>query len=193
MNGMPVGGHESSGSGWVTGVAVLAAVLLLLAWLFVSATLALRGDNVEKPNRIPQFYGFTVCLLAIIVGLITIASIIGTLFDRANPLDSSGTFGESLTSFAAFKATDAARLVLVESPVAGAGVQPHANDSTRVRSDSSLRVEYDARVADRVAHVRYDTNKSLVTNGLLLLAAIVLFAIHWKWLRRMHDAAPAQS
>lgn len=191
MNGMPLGGYESSGSVWITGVAIIAAVLLVLSWLFASATLALRGDNVEKPNRIPQFYGFTVCLLAIIVGLTTISSIIGTLFDRANPLDSSGTFGQSLASFSAFKATGAARRVFVESQAAGAGVQRYTMDSTRLRSDSSLRAEYNARVADRVAHVRYDTSKSLVTNGLLLLAAIVLFAIHWKWLRRMNGAAPA--
>lgn len=191
MNGLAFGADATPGSMLMTAVAVVFVALLLLAWLFVSATLALRGDNVEKPNRIPQFYGFTVCLLAIIVGLTTISSIIGTLFDRANPLDSSGTFGQSLTSFSAFKATGGARRVFVESPVAGAGVQRNTMDSTRLRSDSSLRAEYNARVTDRVTHVRYDTNKSLVTNGLLLLAAIVLFELHWRWLRRMNGAAAA--
>jgi hypothetical protein len=46
-------------------------------------------------------------------------------------------------------------------------------------------------VSDRLAHVRYDTSKSLVTNALLLLVAIVLFVLHWRWLRRMNGAAPA--
>jgi len=191
MNGMAFGSDVGPGSLWMDAAGIVFVVLLLLAWLFMAANLALRGDTVEKPNRIPQFYGFTVCLLAIVVGLITVSSIIGTLFDRANPLDSSGTFGESLTSFSAFKATGRGRFVLVESRVAGVGVQPNTKDSTRVRSDSSMRAEYDARVSDRIAHVRYDTNKSLVTNGMLLLAAIVLFVVHWRWLRRTNGAAPA--
>jgi hypothetical protein len=178
---MAFGSDVGPGS-WMDAAGIVFVVLLLLAWLFMAANLALRGDTVEKPNRIPQFYGFTVCLLAIVVGLITISSIIGAMFDRANPLDSTSSFGESLTSFNAYKASVVNR---------GIGIQRINRDSTRAVSDSGLRVLYGARVSDRLAHVRYDTSKSLVTNALLLLVAIVLFVLHWRWLRRMNGAAPA--
>ena len=181
MNGMVFASDGTSGSFWMTAAATLFVALLLLAWLFMSATHAIRGDTVEKPNRMAQFYGFTVCLLTIVVGLVTISSIIGTMFDRANPLESNGTFGESLTSFEAYKATANDRFAVMR----------RVGDSTRVVTDSSLRVEYESRVRDRLAHVRYETSKSLVTNALLLLVAIVLFGLHWRWLRRMNGAAPA--
>ena len=181
MNGMAVGVDIVPASIWVLVASVLSGILLLLAWLLLAGTHALRGDTVEKPNRMGQFYGFTVCLLAIVVGLITISSIIGALFDRANPLDSNAPFGESLTSFSAYKAT-------ANGPF---DVARRAGDSTHVVSDSSLRVEYDARVRDRLVTVRYETSKRLVTNVLLLAVAIVLFGLHWRWVRRMNGAAPA--
>src|SRR6185312_574670 len=181
MNGLAFASDVGQGS-WTDAAGFLFVALLLLSWLFGSFTLALRGDTVEKPNRIPQFYGFTVCLLAIVVGLITISSIIGTMFDRANPIQSNSVFGESLTSFAAYKATIVDR---------GVGPVRITRDSARTLPDSALRAVYEARVSDRLAHVRYDTDKSLVTNGLLLLAAIVLFAVHWRWLRRVNGAGSA--
>ena len=181
MNGLAFAADVTPGSIWVSIAAILFVVLLLLAWLFMSASHAIRGDTVDKPNRMAQFYGFTVCLLAIVVGLVTVSSIIGTMFDRANPLESNGMFGESLTSFGAYKATKSPRFV----------AQRSSSDSAVVLTDSALRVEYDNRVRDRLAHVRYETSKSLVTNGLLLLVAIILFGLHWRWLRRINGAAPA--
>lgn len=180
MNGMGFAADGPSGSLWMAAAATLFVALLMLAWLFISVTHAIRGDTVEKPNRMAQFYGFTVCLLAIVVGLVTISSIIGTMFDRANPLESNGDFGQSLTSFDAFKAT-------ANSPFA----VTRRTDSTRVVTDSSLRVEYESRVRDRLAHVRYETSKDLVTNVLLLLVAIALFGVHWRWLRRTNGTVPA--
>lgn len=181
MNGLAFAADATPGSMLMTAAAVLFVVLLLLAWLLMSATNALRGDTMERPNRMSQFYGFTVCLLAIVVGLVTISSMIGATFDRANPLESNGMFGESLTSFGAYKATNRPRFI----------VQRSGRDSGTVVTDSSLRVEYDNRVRDRLAHVRYETSKSLVTNGLLLVLAIILFGLHWRWLRRLNGAATA--
>ena len=36
----------------------------------------------------------------------------------------------------------------------------------------------------RIASVRYQAMKSLVTSALMLLVAVALFAIHWRWLRK---------
>jgi hypothetical protein len=177
---MPVGYLAATGPISADLVLVF-GILLLLAWLLMASTHAFRGDPVDKPNRMAQFYGYTVCLLAIVVGLITISSIIGTTFDRANPLVSNNMFGESLSSFGAYKASVRDRTNTF---------QREARDSTAVMSDAALRAQYEDRVNDRLARVRYETSKSLVTNCLLLLLAIVLFGFHWRWLRRANGAAP---
>lgn len=127
---------------WIRFIGATPLCLLGAAWFFMAATLVFRGDNVEKPNRMAQFYGYSVCLIAIIVGLFTVSSLIGTSFERAHP-------------------------------------------------DAALHAQYNGLVQDRIAHVRYNSSKTLVTSGLLLLIAVVLFGLHWRWLRRTNGAAPA--
>jgi hypothetical protein len=65
----------------------------------MAAILVFRGDDVDKPNRMAQFYGYSVCLIALIVALASATSMIDAAFDRANPLQSEGGFGASLVSF----------------------------------------------------------------------------------------------
>lgn len=167
---------------WMRFIGATPLFLLGAAWFFMAATLVFRGDNVEKPNRMAQFYGYSVCLIAIIVGLFTISSLIGTSFERAHPLESSSMFGESLSSFDAYKASRNLQQQMEER----AGVT--RPDTV---SDAALHAQYSGLVQDRIAHVRYDSSKTLVTSGLMLLAAIVLFGLHWRWLRRTNGAAPA--
>ncbi len=41
---------------------------------------------MEKVNRTAQLYGYVVCLIALVVSLVCVASIVSAVFDRANPL-----------------------------------------------------------------------------------------------------------
>ena len=164
---------------------LVVAVVLVVGWLLLVGTIALRRDDVAMSNRVAQLYGYTVCLVAIVVGLITISSIINAAMDRANPLESQSLrapYGESLTSFEAYQATYAQQQMMFNR---GAGAQP---DSA---SQATLRRRYDALVADRVAVVRLRTAKTLVTSSLLLVLAAALFAFHWRWLRRLPNPAGA--
>jgi hypothetical protein len=167
---------------WMRLIGATPLLILAAAWFFMAATLVFRGDNVEKPNRMAQFYGYSVCLIAIIVGLFTISSLVGTTFERANPLESSSMFGESLSSFDAYKASRNVQRQMEER----SGVV-RADTVT----DAALHAQYNGLVEDRIAHVRYSSTKTFVTSGLMLLVAIVLFGVHWRWLRRMNGAAPA--
>jgi len=36
---------------------------------------------------------------------------------------------------------------------------------------------------DRIEQARFEAEQGLTTSGLLLLLSIVLFALHWRWLR----------
>jgi hypothetical protein len=167
---------------WMGFIGATPVFILAAAWLFMAATLVFRGDNVDKPNRMGQFYGYSVCLIAIIVGLFSIASLLGTTFDRAHPLESGNAFGESLSSFEAYKASRTQRN---EMELQAGFVH---RDSV---PDAALRTEYDGLVKQRLASVQYSSEKSLVTSGIMLLVAIALFAVHWRWLRRFNGAAPA--
>jgi len=127
---------------------------------------------MDKPNRTAQLYGYTVCLVALIVGLISLTAILNALFERANPLQAD-RYGGALSSFEAYKAT-----------------RP-TGDGTRADTvpEATLRQRYDALIADRIVTTRYRTGKTLMTQGILLLVAIGLFGFHWRWVRRLNGSA----
>ncbi len=127
---------------------------------------------MDKPNRIAQVYGYTVCLVALIVALISLTGVLNALFERANPLQVD-RYGGALTSFDAYKVTRSTTDAVRQDAV----------------PDAVLRQRYDALVADRIATTRYKTGKTLMTSGILLLAAIGLFGFHWRWVRRLNGAA----
>ncbi len=135
---------------------------------------------MDKPNRIAQIYGYTVCLVALIVALISLTAILNAMFERGNPLQASRFGGAVLTSFDAYKATGS------REPMPFDPNQAARRDTV---TDAALRQRYDAFVADRIATTRYRTGKTLATNGILLLVAIGLFVFHWRWVRRLNGAA----
>ena len=131
---------------------------------------------MDRPNRMPQLYGYTVCLIAIVVMLTSVASIIGAAFDRANPLQSEYEFGASLVSFDAYRATR-------ERERAMSG--PNATMSPDTTSEESMRRRYTGLVEGRRAATMYRTSKSFVTHGVLIVVALALFVVHWRWLGRL--------
>ena len=155
-------------------------LLLGAAWLFMAAVLVFRGNGVDKPNRMAQFYGYSVCLIALIVALVSATSILDAAFDRANPLQSEDGFGASLVSFESYQATYRREQAMFDR-----------NGTARpdTVSEATQRRQYDAMVRDRLATTRYRTTKSLVTGTLLLLISGGLFLFHWRWVRRLEKAA----
>ena len=135
---------------------------------------------MDKPNRIAQIYGYTVCLVALIVALISLTAILNAMFERANPLQADRFGGVVLTSFDAYKATGS------REPMPADPREATRRDTV---TDAALRQRYDALVADRIATTRYQTGKTLVTSGILLLVAIGLFVFHWRWVRRLDGPA----
>lgn len=120
---------------------------------------------MEK-SRIAQIYGYTVCLIAVIVGLMSLSAILNAVVDRSNPIQADGYGPYTLASFDAYKATS-------------------GRDSL---SEADQRLRYDALVTERVATTRFRTMKTFVASGVLLLVAITLFVTHWRWMRRLNSA-----
>ena len=155
---------------------VIPAFLLLAVWLTVAVMVGQKGDDVDRPNRMAQLYGYTVCLISLVIALICLTSVLNAFFDRANPLQSDSPFGTSLVSFESYKAT------YRREP---AGFDRNAAATTDT-SDATLRTRYDALVQDRIAATRYRTGKSLTIGIIFLLISAVLFVTHWRWLRRLN-------
>lgn len=130
---------------------------------------------MDKPSRVRQFYGYTVCLIAVVAGLISTMTALNNAFDLSNPLVADRFGGENLGSFEAFKATR------------GGPVSPDAKTPSDTASDATLRIRYEALRADRIDRNTFHARKQLVTSLVVLLSAIVLFVAHWRWLRRVPD------
>ena len=126
---------------------------------------------MAKPNRVRQWYGYTVCLVAVVTALLSLAGVVNNAFDLSSPL-ASDSYGASLTSFEAYKSTRSAP------------AQPAA---TEALSDSVLHARYEALRADRIVQRSFRARKGLVTDIVLLLVAIGLFGTHWRWLRRLPE------
>ena len=158
------------------GVTVVLVTLLLVLWFVVATTAALKGAGVEQPNRMAQMYGYTVCLVSVVIAITTLSYIVDAAFDRAHPLQNEYPFGVSLISFEAYKATHARERMMMG---------PQNSNTPDTSSDSTLRLRYNALVDDRVAATSYRTTKTLVTNGILFVVALILFIVHWRWLARL--------
>ena len=166
---------------WPSMLWVLPLLLIGAVWLAV-AVIVHKGEDVDRPNRMAHLYGYTVCLISLVVALITLSSILNAVFDRANPLQSDNPFGTSYSSFEGYKATYRREQAVFDR---GEGAKPDT------LSEASLRARYDALVRDRIAATRYRTGKS-ITIGLIFLAlAVALFVTHWRWVRRLNGAQRA--
>ena len=128
---------------------------------------------MNGPNRIAQAYGYSACLVALIVAIISVPMLLNAAFDRANPLQAESGFGVSLISFEAYQVT---------SQRERASMAPGKADTT---SEAAQRKRYDALVAERLAATRFRTTKAMFTSTVLLLLSIALFVFHWRWLKRV--------
>lgn len=160
-------------------VALVAMLVLLPAWLLLTRRSA-SGDatRASDAQRVPLIYGYTVCLVCLVVAL-TSAS---TLFDHAlrlrSPLVSASDwpnpYDVSLTSFEAYRAT-VGRAATLRTPEA-----PPAADTL---PEAVHRARYEALRADRIATVEAMAYRKLVSSATMLLVAMGLFVVHWRWIR----------
>lgn len=97
------------------------------------------------------------------------------VFTLGAPLQGDPWNSVTLTSFEAYKAT-----------YRGEGFRgPGPTPARDALSDDELRRQYEALRAARISSNKFEAQKGLVTHGLLLVVAAVLFGIHWIWLRRL--------
>ena len=172
--------------------AVLWGVPALFAfglWLLLARSSLVRGGDMERTERIPQLYGYSICLIAIVVGLVSLGTIVNKSFTLANPLRSGGEYGwmgnGSLTSFEAYRATYTTRMTIPVPPTGGESVREAQP------SDAELRQRYEALRTDQIGRARFDATREITGSAILLLVSAGLFVSHWRWVRRAELRAMA--
>lgn len=162
---------------------VLVGLILIAAWVSVAVSRFVQGGSVEHPHRVPQLYGYTVCLVAVFVALFSFASVVRhtlTLMNPAHVTDPPWAWAEpSVTSLEAFRVSQE-RMLEMRPP----GSPPSASIS-----EDELRRRYEALRADRIIRNQVVARRGLVSSGLTLLLAVGLFVFHWRWLRGKHQVA----
>lgn len=134
---------------------------------------------MEKPHRMAQIYGYTVCLVAVITFIICVANIIPSIMDLSDPLHAQGFFVSagtpSLASFENYK-MDILRSTKSDDQKTGINYIP---------DDSTLRSMYEAAKTDRINQANHSSIRSIVVCSLIILISIVLFITHWLWMSRL--------
>ena len=133
---------------------------------------------MERSDRVPQLYGYSVCLIAIVVMLVNVSSIVNQSFTLGNPLasDRYGWGGAVLTSFEAYKAT----MNRMDGPAVATAAASNAPKPT----DAELRAQFEALRADQIVRARLEARRDMTNSILMLLVAAALFVWHWRWVRR---------
>jgi hypothetical protein len=159
---------------------VVVGIIIIAAWVILAASRFVQGGIVERPERVPQLYGYTVCLITLLWALTSTIAIVDSSLMLSAP-EYRGDHGfsgmePSVSSFEAFRTTyDRSRRYMSVGPN-----EPKLDSL----SEPELHRRYEALRADRIATNTVDAHRALVTNALSLLIAAILFVVHWRWLRR---------
>jgi hypothetical protein len=168
---------QSEESIWFT-IALFVGFIGLLIYIGFGARL-LAGNGMERQGKIAQFYGYSVCLVAVVAFLFSLASLVSGLFDLSDPLHVSEglayPLSKNLTSFESYK------MDILNPPYGG----QNAPKSTYIPDDATLRRMYEAAKVDKISTVRFRSLRSITTDVIIILAAALLFLLHWRWVRRL--------
>ena len=124
---------------------------------------------MEKKTKIPQVYGYAVCIVAIITILISVADLITSVMDASDPLYAWGD-NKELSSFENFK---------VDVLKSG------KNEASYVPDDTTLKAMYEDAKTHKIRRVKHQTTKSIIVSSILIVISLTLFITHWMWMRQV--------
>lgn len=179
-------GPESAGPFGFFGSAFI-GIAIIAAWVILASSRFVHGGVVERPERVPQLYGYTVCLVTLIWAIASTIAVVGALLTLNAPLYRNdrgfGGYEPSVSSFEAFRTTSEMQRRMMNQ------------DSRATLLDTvpepELRRRYEALRADHIARNTVEARRTLIVSAFSLIIAAVLFTLHWRWLRRVGGAALA--
>ena len=142
---------------------------------------------MERPSKIQQLYAYAVCLVAVITILVTLPGMLDALLRRQAPFQGDQYFGPDnavvAESFEAHKMANPGYRYL-QRP--GSYGERTVYDTI---SEGQARERYELMRAERLATVRFQTTRELLTDVALLIVALALFVGHWRWLKSLAKSA----
>lgn len=159
-------------------VIVLGPILFIVLWIVLGG----KGTAVStsnSPERMPQLYGYTVCLISLLWALVSIMRIAENALSLSAP-EMRNQYGytpePSVTSFEAFRTSyDRSRSM---------GIPPDRLATLDTIPETELRRRYEALRADRIARGTFEAQQGILTGSLSLILTVAIFGFHWRWLRR---------
>ena len=135
---------------------------------------------MEKPQRMPQVYGYLVCLVAVITVLICASTLIYAIIDLGDPIHAGFTPAgtPSLASFDNYKMD-----ILKSVPKEGESAK-----TSYLPDDQTLRAMYEAAKDDKIQRERHEAYRTIVIDSILIVICIALFVTHWRWVRKLSKA-----
>jgi hypothetical protein len=135
---------------------------------------------MEKREKMPQIYGYLVCLVAVITILICASTLVFAVIDLGDPIHAGFTPGgsPSLASFDNYKMD-----ILRSVPKGGDASKP-----SYIPDDQTLRAMYEAAKNDKISNVRHDANRTIVVDTILIVICVGLFITHWRWVKSLPKA-----
>ena len=124
---------------------------------------------MEKKTKIPQVYGYAICIVAIITMLISVADLINSVIDASDPLYAWGD-DQRLSSYENFK---------VDALKSG------KNEASYVPDDATIRTMYEDAKNHKIRRVKHQTTKSIIVSSILIVLSLTLFITHWRWMRKI--------
>jgi len=121
-----------------------------------------------KNKSLIQIYAILVNLVAVVAFLICATNLISSFIDKADPLHSSRS-SEKYASFEAYK---------LES------MRSVGKDQAYIPTDEELRAMYDTAVDDNLQRILHGINRSITVNAILFVLSIILFAFHWRLMKK---------
>jgi hypothetical protein len=134
---------------------------------------------MEKPYRVAQIYGYTVCLVAVITFLISVSTLVNAIMNLGDPLHAGTSYASqmapSLASFENYK------MDILRAPQKEGETQK----ATYIPDDQTLRTMYEAAKSDKIQFAQHEANRSIIVDSLLIIICVALFGTHWRWMRKL--------
>ncbi|RLD20774.1 MAG: hypothetical protein DRI69_05615 [Bacteroidetes bacterium] len=124
-------------------------------------------------QRAAKIYGYTVCVISVITFIISLSAVITAVLDTSEPLYAGYQDYTHLSSFENFK-VDALKAI--------------SKDAAYIPDDATLRTMYKSARKETIAHSMHTIWRNLTVSGIILIFSVVLFTIHWMWMRRLGRA-----
>ena len=134
---------------------------------------------MEKNSRMPQIYGYLICLVSVITFIICLANIIPSIIDLGDPLHSGSIYAmQNSPSLASYENYKMDILKSTEKESAG-GAQSYVPD------DQTIRAMYESAKAEKTQTVVHNAIRTIIVSSIIILVSVILFITHWNWMRRV--------